>query len=259
MKTPKEIARDYLDIGAAKTAQSVPKAFLLAALAGAYIALAGVAATLATSIAGKLAGACIFPAGLAMIVLAGGELFTGNSLLVLPLYAKRITPGALLRSWAVVYLGNLAGAVLIAALAVVGGSLDGVSDAVLSTASAKVSLGFADGLVRGVLCNVLVCAAVWMTMAADSAGGKLACLYLPIVTFVLCGFEHCVANMFYIPAGLFMAIRQGVSPEGLTWAAFFLKNLLPVTLGNMLGGCSLATALWSAYGVPVSAGDRVRF
>ncbi len=256
MKTPKDIARDYLDVGAAKTAQSAPKAFLLAALAGAYIALAGVAATLATSIAGKLAGACIFPAGLAMIVLAGGELFTGNNLLVIPLYAKRIGPGALLRSWAAVYLGNLAGAVLIAALAVCGGTLDGVSDAVLATASAKVSLTFTDGLIRGALCNVLVCAAVWMTMSADSPGGKLASLYLPIVTFVLCGFEHCVANMFYIPAGLFMAIRQGGGPEGLTWTAFFLKNLLPVTLGNLLGGCSLATALWTAYG---PAKEKVKF
>ena len=247
MNTPKDIARNFLDTGAAKAALPIPKMFLLAALAGAYIALAGVAATIGTSLAGRLAGACIFPAGLSMIVVAGGELFTGNSLMVIPLLEKRIAPGRLLTAWAVVYLGNLAGAVLTAALAVGAGSLDAVSDAVLSTASAKVSLVFSDGLLRGILCNVLVCAAVWMTMAATTAGGKIACLYMPVMAFVLCGFEHCIANMFYIPAGLFMALRQGGGPEGLTWGAFLLKNLLPVTAGNMLGGVGLGTALWAAY------------
>lgn len=247
MNAPKDIARSYIDVGAAKAALPIPKMFLLAVLAGAYIALAGVAATIGTSLAGRIAGACIFPAGLAMVVVAGSELFTGNNLMVISLLAKRVSAGRLLRAWAVVYLGNLAGAVLVAALAVCGGSLDAFSEQVLSTAAAKSSLAFSDALVRGVLCNVLVCAAVWMAMASASAGGKLLCLYLPIMTFVLCGFEHCVANMFYIPAGLFMALRQGGGPETLGWGAFFLKNLLPVTLGNMLGGVGLGTALWAAY------------
>ncbi len=247
MNAPKDIARSYLDAGAAKAALPVPKMFLLAVPAGAYIALAGVAATIGTSLAGRLAGACIFPAGLAMVIIAGSELFTGNNLMVIPLLAKRVTAGRLLRAWAVVYLGNLAGAVLIAALAVGGGSLDAAAEAVLNTAASKTSLAFSDALLRGVLCNILVCAAVWMAMAATSAGGKLLCLYMPVMAFVLCGFEHCVANMFYIPAGLFMAMRQGGGPEGLGWGAFFLKNLLPVTLGNMLGGCGLGAALWAAY------------
>lgn len=247
MNAPKDIARSYLDAGAAKAALPVPKMFLLAVLAGAYIALAGVAATIGTSLAGRLAGACIFPAGLAMVIIAGSELFTGNNLMIIPLLAKRVTAGRLLRVWAVVYLGNLAGAMLVAALAVGGGSLDAAAEAVLNTAAAKTSLAFSDALLRGMLCNILVCAAVWMAMAAASAGGKILCLYMPVMAFVLCGFEHCIANMFYIPAGLFMALRQGAGPEGLSWGAFFLKNLLPVTLGNMLGGCSLGAALWAAY------------
>ena len=247
MNAPKVIARNYIDAGAAKAALPLPRMFLLAVLAGAYIALAGVAATIGTSLAGKLAGACIFPAGLAMIVVAGGELFTGNSLMVISLLGKRLRPGALLRAWAVVYAGNLAGGILTAALAVGGGSLDAVSEAVLATAGTKTSLVFSDALLRGILCNILVCAAVWMTMASDSAGGKILCLYMPVMAFVLCGFEHCIANMFYIPAGLFMAMRHGAGPAGLTWGAFFLKNLLPVTLGNMLGGCGLGAALWAAY------------
>ena len=247
MNTPKDIARNYIDIGAAKAALPLPRMFLLAVLAGVYIALAGVAATIGTALSGRIAGACIFPAGLAMIVIGGSELFTGNNLMVISLLEKRVTPARLLRAWAVVYLGNLAGGVLTAALAVGGGALDGVSDAVLATASAKVSLPFSAAVTRGVLCNVLVCAAVWMTMAATSAGGKIVCLYMPVMVFVLCGFEHCIANMFYIPAGLFMLIRQGTDQAGLTWGAFCLKNLLPVTLGNILGGAGLGTALWAAY------------
>lgn len=247
MNTPKDIARSYLDAGAAKAALPIHKMFLLAMLAGAYIALAGVAATIGTSLAGRLAGACIFPAGLAMIVIAGGELFTGNSLMVISLLGKHVTPGRLLRAWAVVYLGNMTGAMLIAALAVGAGSLDGVTEAVLSTAAAKVSLSFPDALLRGILCNILVCAAVWMTMAATSAGGKIAVLYMPVMAFVLCGFEHCIANMFYVPAGLFAAMRHGGGPEGLSWGAFFVKNLLPVTVGNILGGTGLGCVFWTVF------------
>ena len=247
MNTPKDIARSYIDTGAAKAALPLPRMFLLAVLAGVYIALAGVAASIGSALAGRLAGACIFPAGLAMVIIAGSELFTGNNLMVISLLEKRITPGQLLRAWAVVYIGNFAGGMLVAALAVGGGSLDGIGEAVLATAVTKVSLSFSAALIRGVLCNILVCAAVWMAMAATGAGGKILCLYMPVMAFVLCGFEHCIANMFYVPAGLFMALRQGAAQEGLTWGAFFLKNLLPVTAGNIIGGAGLGIALRAAY------------
>ncbi len=254
MNTPKQIAAGYIDLGYAKATLPKGRMFLLAVLAGVYIALAGAASTVGTAVGGKLAGACIFPAGLAMVVLAGSELFTGNNLMILSALEKRITARQLLTAWAVVYVGNLAGAVLIAALTVCGGTFGAYHETLLSTAGAKTALTFSDALLRGVACNILVCAAVWMAAAAQDAGGKVLALYLPVAAFVLCGFEHCVANMFFIPAGLFAAMRYGGAPEGLTWGAFFLKNLLPVTLGNLIGGVGLGAVLKAVY---LPAGDRV--
>ena len=247
MNTPKQIADSYIETGAAKAEQPKGRMFLLAVLAGMFIALAGVAASIGTALAGKLAGACIFPAGLAMVIVAGSELFTGNSLMVIPLLEKRITAGRMLAAWAVVYLGNMAGGVLTAALAVASGALDAYSETVLTTAAAKCSLAFGDAFARGVLCNILVCTAVWMTMAAKDVTGKLAGLYLPVMAFVLCGFEHSIANMFYIPAGLFTLLRSGGEAGGLSWGAFFVKNLLPVTLGNVAGGAGLGAVLHAIY------------
>ena len=247
MNTPKEIAQNYVETGAAKAAMPRGRMFLLAVLAGAFIALAGVAASIGTSLAGKLAGACIFPAGLAMVVVAGSELFTGNNLMVISLLERRITAGQLLTAWAVVYVGNLAGAVLVAALAVWGGTFSGCYEAVIATAAGKCGLAFGQALIRGVLCNVLVCTAVWMTMAAKDVAGKIVGLYMPVMAFVLCGFEHSIANMFYIPAGLFSVMRYGGGAEGLGWGAFFLKNLLPVTVGNVLGGAGLGAVLHTIH------------
>ncbi len=246
MNTPKQIAENYIDTGAAKAEQPKGRMFLLAVLAGMFIALAGVAASIGTALAGKLAGACIFPTGLAMVIVAGSELFTGNSLMVIPLLEKRITAGKMLAAWAVVYLGNMAGGVLTAALAVVSGALDGCAEAVVSTAVTKCSLSFGAAFARGVLCNILVCTAVWMTMAAKDVTGKIAGLYLPVMAFVLCGFEHSIANMFYVPAGLFTLLRLGEA-GAVSWGGFFLKNLLPVTLGNIVGGAGLGVVLHTIY------------
>lgn len=247
MNLPKDIAKSYIDTGAAKAAMPKGRMVLLAMLAGAFIALAGVAATVGTALAGKLAGACIFPAGLAMVIVAGSELFTGNNLMVIPLLEGRITAGQLLAAWVVVYIGNLAGAVLVAAAAVWSGVLGACSANVIATAAAKCSLSFGEAFIRGVLCNVLVCTAVWMAMAARDVTGKIAGLYMPVMAFVLCGFEHSIANMFYIPAGLFSLLRYGGEAEGLTLGAFFVKNLLPVTLGNIVGGAGLGVLLHTVY------------
>ena len=117
----------------------------------------------------------------------------------------------------------------------------------VATAAAKAGLPFLTALLRGVLCNFLVCIAVWMSLAAQSVPGKLAAMYLPIFTFVLCGFEHSVANMFYLPAGILAAGRYGVAAEGLSWASMWTGNLLPVTLGNILGGCLVGVVYWAVY------------
>ena len=155
--------------------------------------------------------------------------------------------GRMLRSWGVVYLANVLGAGLVAALTVAAGTFDGVYESVVATAAAKAGLPFLTALLRGVLCNFLVCIAVWMSLAAQSVPGKLAAMYLPIFTFVLCGFEHSVANMFYLPAGILAAGRYGVAAEGLSWASMWTGNLLPVTLGNILGGCLVGVVYWAVY------------
>ena len=162
---------------------------------------------------------------------------------------KTKTPmgGRMLRSWGVVYLANVLGAGLVAALTVAAGTFDGVYESVVATAAAKAGLPFLTALLRGVLCNFLVCIAVWMSLAAQSVPGKLAAMYLPIFTFVLCGFEHSVANMFYLPAGILAAGRYGVAAEGLSWASMWMGNLLPVTLGNILGGCLVGVVYWAVY------------
>lgn len=247
MYTPKEVARSFAELGAKKAGTPKAKLLLLAILAGMFIAFAGVGATIGSAAAGKLAGACIFPAGLAMVVVAGSELFTGDNLMIVSLMEKRITAGQLLGTLAVVYIGNLLGSVLVAAGASLGGTLGPVQEAVVATALAKVSLGFGEALVRGVMCNVLVCIAVWMAAAARTVPGKIVGLYLPIMVFVLCGYEHSVANMYYIPAGILTAARYGLPAEGLGWGAFFLRNLLPVTLGNLLGGFGVGVFYRTVY------------
>lgn len=175
-----------------------------------------------------------------MVVLAGSELFTGNCLLIIPLLEREIRLRALLRSWALVYLGNFLGSVLVAGLCSAAGTLDVVRDAVIATAEMKATLPFGAALLRGVLCNFLVCIAVWMSQVGESAAEKFIGLYGPIFVFVLCGFEHSIANMFYLPAGIFLGANVG-------WGGFLLSNLLPVTLGNIVGGCLVGIVYRAVY------------
>lgn len=247
MYSPIEIARNYPETGRAKTAMSLRKTLQLAILAGMFIALAGVGATFGNTYVNKVMGAAIFPAGLAMVIIAGSELFTGNCLLILPVLNKTITAGKMLRNWLLVYAGNLIGAILIATLTVWAGTFDSVYDTVIATAVTKATLPFDAALLRGILCNVLVCLAVWMAMAAKDVAGKIVGLFFPVFLFVLCGYEHCVANMFYLPAGLFAAARYGVTAEGLSIGTMWLGNLLPVTLGNIIGGCAVGGIYWLIY------------
>ena len=261
MNTPAEIAKSYLPIGAAKTKLPPPKMFLLAVLAGLYIGLAGLGATIASAGAAtpgtaRLLSACVFPAGLTMVLLAGSELFTGNCLILIPVLHREVPPAAFARNLLVVYLGNALGGFLVAAGAVYSRVFDllggTVAASAITTAAQKCALPWGTAFLRGVLCNLLVCLAVWMAMAAKDAAGKVAALFFPVFLFVLCGFEHCVANLYYIPAGLLAlgdpawAALAGEAPA-LAWGNFLLQNLLPVTLGNLLGGMALAWAYWAIY------------
>lgn len=247
MNSPKQIAENYVPIAEGKGALPIGKAFLLAILAGMFIAAAGVGAAIGSAAVGKLAGACIFPAGLAMVILAGSELFTGNCMMVIAVAERRLTVKKLLLSWLVVYIGNFVGGVIVSALAVYGGTFAAYHESLIATAAAKTSLTFGEAFFRGIMCNILVCLGVWMAFASKDAGGKVICLFFPIMVFVLCGYEHCIANMFYVPGGLFSCARYGVTAEGLTWGAFFIKNLLPVTLGNIVGGTGLGMMFWAIH------------
>ncbi len=264
--SPAEVAKNYIATGKAKVNTPIPKMLLLAVLAGAFIAVGGVASTtaavsIASPSAGKLVGACVFPGGLAMVLLAGSELFTGNCLLSIPLLEREITWGGMLKNWLFVYLGNFIGGMLVAAGAVFGHQLslfgNGMAVSVISTAAAKCALSFGDAFIRGVLCNFLVCIAVWISFAAKDVIGKIAGLFFPIMMFVLCGFEHSVANMYYISAGLFAklvpayaeaASSAGVDMSALTVGRFLAGNLLPVTLGNIVGGAiCVGCVYWYVY------------
>lgn len=274
MNTPAEAAKLYVQAGKGKVALPLGRMFLLAVLAGIFIAFGGVAATTASvsvplASVGKLVGACVFPGGLAMVLCAGSELFTGNCLLTIPLLEKEITVRQMLRNWIVVYLGNFVGGVAVAAVSVFGhqASLfeNGVAVSMISTAASKTALPFGDAFLKGIACNFLVCIAVWIAgFVAKTVGGKLAGLFFPIMIFVVSGFEHSIANMYYIAAGLFArtneayasaAAAAGIDCSGLSWGSFFARNLLPVTLGNIVGG---AVCVGCAYWYIYSRGQRDR-
>ncbi|MBQ7838951.1 MAG: formate/nitrite transporter family protein [Lachnospiraceae bacterium] len=245
MLSPAQIAETYVTVGTNKSKTPTPKLFALAIFAGMFISIAGASATIASAVAdnasiSRLINSMIFPAGLVMVVLAGSELFTGDCLMIIPVLKKKITVLEFIKTLIIVYLGNFVGSLFVTALFVFGHTPDLYSGALaqtlVNTAVAKVNLSFSDAFLRGILCNVLVCIAVWITIGAPTAADKILGLYPPIFVFVLGGYEHCVANMFYIPAGIFSAAEYGIAAEGLSWVSFLVNNLIPVTLGNIVGG-----------------------
>ncbi len=264
---PAEMAERAVSIGEQRAGLKTGPMFLLACLAGAYIAMGAIfattmaAGTLVTwpyGIARALMG-LVFCVGLVLVVVSGAELFTGNTLMTIACLAKRITTGALLRNWIIVYIGNLVGSMVIALLTTIGRIYTFGNGAVgtetLLIANAKVNLGFWQAIALGVLCNFLVCLAIWMTFSARTVGDKILAVIFPISAFVAAGFEHSVANMYFIPAGLFIKIFDPVFASTsaplvpkLTWGAFFLNNLLPVTIGNLIGGAVLVGMVyWAIY------------
>lgn len=241
MLSPNEIAKKTIEVGKSKAKLSSGKMLLLGIFAGMFIALAGVGATFGNAYGGKIAGALIFPVGLIMVVLAGSELFTGNNLMLIPWIKNKISLGQLLKNWLLVFLGNFIGALLVAFLVTYSGVFDNISESVIATATTKSNLGFLEATIRGIFCNFLVCIAVWMAFGAETVSGKILAIFGPIMLFVLCGFEHSVANMFYGPAGIFVAFKNGLTPENLNFGLFLFHNLLPVTLGNIIGGAGLVS------------------
>lgn len=264
--TPLEIVRGNINGSVNKASTRPVRLFFLAILAGVFIALGAQSSSVAMhniSDVGlsRTLGGCIFPVGLMMIVLTGGELFTGDCMLTMAVWKKKISPWAMVRTLALVFFGNMAGAVLMAGLVFFSGQLDYTSGALgaftIKVAAGKVNLAFGTALVSGILCNILVCVAVLMAASAKDAAGKVLAVFFPILAFVVSGFEHCVANMYYIPAGIFAASRSdyldkavelyGLTAEqlsALNIGGFFLNNLLPVTIGNIIGGGILVAGMF---------------
>jgi len=263
---PADVARKAESVGVAKAAAPAIDLFVLAVLAGAFIALGAAFATTVASgsdlpygVTRLLAGLA-FSLGLILVVVAGAELFTGNNLIVMARASGRIGTWALLRNWAIVYAGNFVGAFGTAVLVwlgkqyTFGGGVVGTT--ALTVAESKVSLGFGQAIALGVLCNALVCLAVWLTYGAHTTTDKVLAIVPPIAAFVATGFEHSVANMYFIPVALlierdtaWMASTSGVpDTSGLDWGSFLLDNLLPVTIGNVIGGGLLVAAVyWFVY------------
>ena len=256
--SPTEIAKRIAEIAKKKSALDFFRLFVLAIMAGAFIGLGAEFFTLVVHDSDltygltKLIGGLVFALGLILIVLAGAELFTGNTLMAMAFVDRKISTKGLLRSWAIVYAGNLIGSLVLVLLiyysrqwalneSMVGGKA-------LLIANSKVNLDFGIAFVRGILCNVLVVLAVWLCFGARSTTDKILAVIFPITAFVASGFEHCIANMYFIPIGMALKSQPTVivaaeamsgAPlvlDNLTIYGFIIRNLLPVTLGNIIGG-----------------------
>ncbi len=255
--SPSEITDRFVEAGVRKGSLPLLRMALLGLLGGAFIAFAAEGSNVAIHTVqsvglGKALAGALFATGLMMVVLAGAELFTGNMIMIVSAVEGRLPWSRLLMNWSVVYLANLAGSVLIAAFILLSGQLDFsgglLGGFTIRLAAYKTGLTFSRAFFMGILCNWLVCMAVWMAGATKDIGGKLLAIFFPIWLFIASGFEHSVANMYYIPAGILakadpryltQAFEMGVSAaslDNLNWMTFVTRNLVPVTLGNMVGG-----------------------
>ncbi len=278
---PAGMAAKAEDIGVKKANLSWQNMLALAILAGAFIGIGAIFAT--TVSAGSMAvkdaagatafstglpygvtrllAGLVFTVGLILVVVGGAELFTGNALIMMAFASKKVTIAQLLRNWVIVYVGNFVGALLTAVIVFLGKQYafgnGAIGLAALSTGEAKTSLGFIQAIALGIMCNALVCMAVWMCYSARTTTDKILAIIPPIATFVAAGFEHSIANMYFIPIALFIKGDAGfletigktaANFPHLTWGNFFVANLLPVTIGNIIGGSFMVGLIyWFVY------------
>jgi len=271
---PAEMAAKAEGVGVKKATGDALQLFALAVLAGAFIGLGSIYCT--TVLAGtsalpygvqRLLGGFVFCLGLILVIVGGAELFTGNNLIIMAWANKKISTMQLLRNWGIVYAGNFVGSVATAALVffskqyTFGGGAVGLT--ALNIANSKSALEFVPAVALGMLCNAMVCMAVWLCFSARSTTDKILSIIFPISGFVAAGFEHSIANMYFIPVGLFIkqfdpnvfqlkafvdAGKTIADYGALTWGNFFIKNLLPVTIGNIIGGAVMVGAIyWFVY------------
>lgn len=251
MYTPVEVTKNLSDVGATKAGRKALDLWLLGALAGAYISIAGIVSQVISHDIAQYFGVgitrfimgTVFNLGLALVILAGAELFTGNCLIIISVLDKRVSWGKMFRNWIIIWLANGLGSVVIIALTLASdiGSMNGgaVGKFAASVAAGKLALPFATVFYKAVLANWMVCLAVWLTSSAKDVAGKIIGMYLPIMGFVAINLEHSIANMFSIPFGLAQAGNLNLQTLG----QFAMNNLLPATLGNIIGGALFVGAL----------------
>lgn len=265
---PPGMASKAEGVGTKKAGLDFLTMFALAVLAGAFIGVGAIFCT--TVLAGtstlpygvaRLLGGLVFTTGLILVVVGGAELFTGNNLIVMAFASRKVTLGALLRNWAIVYVGNFVGSIATAYIMFLTKQYSFGSGAVgitaLNIGISKCNLQFIQAVALGIMCNALVCMAVWLCFSARSTTDKILSIIPPIAAFVAAGFEHSVANMYFIPVSLFISTDSAwlaslgdKAPKivNLTWGNFFLANLVPVTLGNIIGGAVMVGLVyWFAY------------
>lgn len=251
--SPVEIAERVERVGVVKARLPLISLMMLGILAGAFIGLGAMFSTLIASdpsvgfAAGRLLGGLVFSLGLFLVVVAGAELFTGNNLLAMAWAEGRITTGEVLRNWSIVCVANFIGAASLALLVFCSGHTDmnhgEVAAQYIRIASSKCSLSFVPAFFSGIMCNLLVCLAVWMAFAGRSVADKAVAIVFPISAFVAAGFEHSVANMYFIPMGLLLKGSAIAGSEAISWMGLF-HNLLPVILGNLVGGSVLVALVY---------------
>lgn len=256
---PAAIERKAESIGVTKNALTLSRLIPLALAAGFFIGLGGLYFTLFMADSSlsfavqRFAGALMFSLGLALVIICGAELFTGNSLMIGALASRKIPVGGMLRNWIWVWIFNLVGAVILVTLVYLSDTpkLGQMGATMMKIAAGKVSLGWGTLFFKGILCNVLVCLAVWMGFAAHSVADKILAVLLPVSAFVALGFEHCVVNMYFLPMGYLLASSgfpapAGFDPSVITIPGIFY-NLSAVTLGNLVGGFMVALVYWWAF------------
>jgi len=266
---PPEVAARAEAVGVAKASMAIDRLVALSVLAGAFITFGAMLSTVVTAGGGtapgvaRLLGGMVFSLGLVLVVVSGAELFTGNTLIVMAVASGRVPVRSLARNWCVVYVGNLCGAT-VTTLGLYWAGLYGraggtVGARALEVAAAKSSLGVREAFLSGVAANVLVCLAVWMSLSARSVTDKVLAVMFPVTAFVAAGFEHSIANMSFLPAGIFVRAwapagfwdTLGAGPgdySTVDWRNFLVGNLAPVTAGNIVGGAVfVGLAYWFVY------------
>jgi formate transporter len=262
---PAEMALKAEMLGVSKVKMPVSKTVVLAMLAGAFIGFGAILYTTVTAGSAmsfgitRLIGGLAFSLGLVLVIVGGAELFTGNNLIIMAWANKKVSNIEVLMNWVWVYFGNMVGAMFIVILMLFsrqylfGSGVVGIN--MLNIARAKCDLGFIQAMVLGILCNVLVCLAVWLCFSARTTADKILCILFPITAFVAAGFEHSVANMYFIPVAIivleygdpeFLTILNNTSQsyESVSWGNYFINNLLPVTIGNIIGGAGLVGVVY---------------